>query len=137
MAKGQATNLKDLSEAIKSMPQYKELLPLPTNSFPCPRTQGTLLHSIPDTRLTYIHTHTHTHTQELLSKYSMHIDLTKRCMARYEVSSVKRDLISVKRDLISVKRDLISVKRDLISVKRDLTKTCMARYEVSIVSKET
>jgi len=64
MAKGEAANLKDLSEAIKSMPQYKDLL----------------------------------------SKYSMHIDLAKTCMARYE--ELHLELVATQEQNMAMKADV-------------------------------
>mmetsp|Transcript_85736 Transcript_85736/g.125463 ORF Transcript_85736/g.125463 Transcript_85736/m.125463 type:complete len:642 (+) Transcript_85736:75-2000(+) len=64
LAKGEATDLKDLSEAIKSMPQYKELL----------------------------------------SKYSMHIDLTKKCMAQYE--KMQLEIVSTQEQNMATKGDV-------------------------------
>ena len=66
----QARDLKDLSEAIKSMPQYKVL--------------RHKLHNLLAFTGAKVQMLTQKALQELLSKYSMHIDLTKKCMAQYE-----------------------------------------------------
>lgn len=49
MMKGEVKEIKDMAEAIQSMPQYKELL----------------------------------------GKYSLHLDLTKKCMAAYELHGLE------------------------------------------------
>jgi 5'(3')-deoxyribonucleotidase len=93
----QARDLKDLSEAIKSMPQYKvllhNLLALLVQKVHM-LTQKALQELLSKYSMlidlftcftgTKVQMLTQKALQELLSKYSMHIDLTKKCMAQYE-----------------------------------------------------
>jgi len=82
MAKGEAKSLRDLSEAIKSMPQFKDKL----------------------------------------AKYSLHMDLTKKCMALYEQNFLEK--ISTEEQNMATGADpqgksLKNVQQSVMSVLQD------------------